>query len=179
MESEVVREIIQRPIGNRKRPKEATIDAIQGRHRRMAQLAAVGMTVGQIAKQLDMTVHGVKYAMKSPIVSQHVRALQAAGDQQAINVHDEIKRMLPACLEVLETCVTDEELPMKLRSDRAIQVLSMAGYGPQKNVNVRGQMQHAFLTAEQIDELKAAADRALDNGITLVDEEEAIDVSPA
>lgn len=179
MNNEAVREVIQRPIGNRKRPKEATIDAVQGRHRRMAQLVAVGMTVGQIAKQLDMTPQGVKWAMKSPIVSQHVKALQAAGDQNAINVHDEIKKMLPSCLEVLEECVTNEELPMKLRSDRAIQVLAIAGYSPQKNVNVRAQMQHAFLTSEQIDELKEAADRALNNSITLVDEEEAIDVSAA
>lgn len=174
-----VEEIIQRRKGNRKRPEAATIDDITGRHRKIAQLVAVGLTVAQIAERLGVTKQAVAYALKSPIVSQHVKALQTGNDRQAMDVHAEIKKMLPSCIEVLNDCITDDEQPMKLRSDRALQVLAIAGYGPQKNVNVRAQMQHAFLTPDQINELKAEADRAMNNGVELIDEEDVIDVSPA
>lgn len=158
-------EPIKRSRGNRPRPEAATIDDILTRHRIIAQQAVCGLTPLQIANNVGMTVAGVRTVLKSPIVAQHVKTIQAKDDETAFNVHAEIQALLPTALEVLKESL-DEEHPITVRRDSALKLLGIAGYGERKNVHVSGGLNHAVLTAEQISKL---VERAADAQISYVE----------
>ena len=150
---------IKRPRGNRPRPEAATIDDVLTRHRLIAQQAVCGMTPKQIADSVGMTMAGVRNVLRSPVVAQHVKAMQAREDEKAYDVHAEIRALLPTALEVLEESL-DAEYPITVRRDTALKLLGMAGYGERKQVHVSGGLNHNVLTQEQIQQLVARAAEA-------------------
>lgn len=156
---------IKRSKGNIPRSEAATIDSVMTRHRIIAQQAVCGLTPSQIAKNVGMTMAGVRSVLKSPIVSQHIKAIQAADDEKAFNVHAEIQALLPSALAVLEESL-DEEHPITVRRDTAFKLLGIAGYGERKNVHVSGGLNHAVLTAEQISKL---VERAAESNMITVE----------
>lgn len=150
---------IKRDKGNRKRSEAATIDNVLTRHRIIAQQAVCGLTPSQIAKNVGMSMAGVRNVLQSPIVSQHIKTIQAQDDQASFNVHAEIRAMLPSALKVLEESL-DYEHPITVRRDTALKLLGIAGYAEKKNVHVSGGLNHAVLTAEQISKLVSRAEEA-------------------
>ena len=98
---------IKRRRGNRPRPKAATIDDVLTRHRIIAQQAVCGLTPSQIAKNVGMTMAGVRAVLQSPVVSQHIKAIQSKADVEAFNVHAEIQALLPSALQVLEESLNE------------------------------------------------------------------------
>lgn len=150
---------IKRRRGNRPRPKAATIDDVLTRHRIIAQQAVCGLTPSQIAKNVGMTMAGVRTVLQSPVVSQHIKAIQSKADVEAFNVHAEIQALLPSALQVLEESL-NEEHPITVRRDTAFKLLGIAGYSERKNVHVSGGLNHAVLTTEQISKLVERASEA-------------------
>jgi len=156
---------IKRRRGNRPRSEAATIDSVMTRHRIIAQQAVCGLTPAQIARNVGMTMAGVRVVLQSPIVSQHIKAIQKQGDEKAFNVNAEIQALLPSALEVLEESLSEEH-PITVRRDTAFKLLGIAGYSERKNVHVSGGLNHAVLTAEQISKL---VERATESNMIAVE----------
>jgi hypothetical protein len=123
-------------------------------HHEITRRLLLGLKSKDIAQDLGVTEAVVSYTKNSHLVQQQLSLMQGARDAECVDAAVEIKRLVPKALRILEEVLDSESHPMlKLRAasdvlDREI---------PKKQ---RFEHAHAFLTAEQITEIKNRAREA-------------------
>ena len=122
------------------------------RHHEIARMLLLGLSDAEVAKQAGISTNYVSTVRRSPVVKEQLTILRAARDRESVDVAIQIQEALPKCIEFLTETITSEDVSAMLKSKNAFGLLSMGGFGPTKNVSVKGV--HAVLTAEDISEIK-------------------------
>lgn len=128
------------------------------KHHEIARMLLLGMSDADVAKQAGISTGYVSTVRRSPVVMEQLTILRAARDRECVDVAIQIQEALPKCIEFLTETITGADVSAVLKSKNAFGLLSLGGFGPSKNISVKGV--HAVLTAEDIAEIK-------DRGISL------------
>lgn len=112
--------------------------AVRAKHRRVAQLIAMGYKNTAIAGILQCTPQNISDIRNSPMIQSLVHEIQSGQDEQAKTIADEITRMQPKALAVLEEVIDDldDQCGYSLRSKVAMHMLALGGHSPVKKVDV-------------------------------------------
>jgi hypothetical protein len=135
------------PTGHRK----YQIQQIWEIHHEIMRRLLLGIDSKDIAQDLGVTEVMVSYTKNSHLVQQQLSIMQGARDAETIDAAVEIKKLVPKALRVMEEILDSEgQAHLKLRA--ASDVLDREL--PRK---IRTENIHAFLTSEQIEEIKSRA----------------------
>lgn len=123
-------------------------------HHEITRLLLIGMKEVDIARQLSVTPAMVSYTKNSAVVKRQLALLQGARDLDAVDISQRIKELLPKAVDKLEELLDNsqnESIQYKVAAD----VLDRGGHGAVKMF--QGQVAHAVLTKQDIDEIKQRA----------------------
>ena len=143
--------------------KPYQIEQLWDIHHEILRLALIGNKPVEIAAHLGVSPAMVSYTLRSPIAARQLECMHADRDGSAIKVAEEIKKLAPRAVEVLEELLDDPLPNMKLAA--AKDILDRAGYAAVRLV--KAEVQHSHFTSEEISEIKQ---RARDIGL-LIDAE--------
>jgi len=132
-----------------------TIAEMSQRHHEIARLLVLGKSNKEIAKLLNVSTAMVSNVRNSPQVREQMGFLSAKKDTAIVAISEQIAEALPKCVKYLTDTIDDETVSDSLKSRNAFGLLASGGYGPSKNVNVRGV--HAVLTPDDIKEIRDQA----------------------
>lgn len=138
------------PTGNRR----YNIELIQNRHQEIIRYLVLGWKHGDIATYLNCTPQNVSDVANSPLAKAQIDKLQAGRNDSTMEIQEEIIKMAPKAIEVLNDTLTSE-YEQKLKVTVAQDVLDRAGFKAASTLNVRGQ--HLHMTTEDIEKLKQRA----------------------
>lgn len=135
-------------------PKTWRVTEMSERHHEIARLLLLGGSGKDIARQLNVTPQMVSMVKSSPPVQEHLALLGAERDRETIDIAQQIQEALPKCLALLNGQIDDDsgKVSPSLKSKNAFGLMSIGGFGPSKNVNVKAA--YAVLSAEDIVEIK-------------------------
>ena len=139
-------------------------------HHEICRLAMAGMKQVDIARVLGITEVSVSTCLNSAVVKQHLHVMRLAKDSAALDVAKKIEEMQPKAAKVLDAVLEGEtDANTRLKVEVAKDVLDRGGHGAPKIV--KGEIAHAFLTAQDIEDIKqkARASRAIATSIEVVD----------
>ena len=140
----------------------------------IARLLVLGMSNVDIAKHLGVSQIMVSNVRNSPVVQEQMKFLSAKKDAKVVQISERIAEALPKCVDYLIGTIDDEGVQDSIKSKNAFGLLAAGGYGPTKNLNVKGT--HAILTANDIKEIREQAENiGISNGIVLDMEQEEIE----
>lgn len=122
------------------------------KHHEIARMLLLGMSNKEVAKEAKISSEYVSNIKRSPVVQEQLTILRAARDRESVDVAIQIQEALPKCIEFLTETITSEDVSAMLKSKNAFGLLSLGGFAPSKNINVKGV--HAVLTADDIAEIK-------------------------
>lgn len=123
-------------------------------HHEIARRLLLGHKNSDIALDLGITEAVVSYTKNSLLVQRQLDLMRGARDAEVVDAAIEIKRLVPKALRIMEEILDSDgqaHLKLKVASD----VLDREV--PKKQ---RFEHAHAFLTAEQIEEIKTRAKMA-------------------
>jgi DNA-binding transcriptional MerR regulator len=137
------------------------IQEIQQHHRRILELRALGLQISDIAREVGMTPQQVGNVVNSPISRKRLSEMQSAQEQRSIEARGRLQEMMPRAIEVLNDILEDPEqiIPIHTRLKAATEVLSRGGVGPESVI--KGEVIHAHLTLDEIEQIKARAKETL------------------
>lgn len=138
------------PSGEKARTYRVT--EMTDKHHEVARLLLLGLNNQEVAKEAGITSEYVSTIRNSPVVKEQLTILRAARDKECVDVAVQIQEALPKCIEFLTETITGNGISAMLKSKNAFGLLSLGGFGPSKNISVRGV--HAVLTAEDIAEIR-------------------------
>lgn len=125
-------------------------------HHEIIRLSLIGMKAVDIAKQLDITEASVSNCLNSSIAKEHLHIMKMARDAHSIDVAKQIQELAPKALEILESVIKgDVDATVGQKIGVAEDVLDRAGFVPPRII--KGEMLHAHLTADDIEEIKKSA----------------------
>lgn len=132
--------------------------ALNTRHRLIIQMHVQGYQHKEIAQRLGITEPVVRYTLESEIGREQVQAMMEAGDVEAVNVREEISRLAPVALRVLEDVVNGDEptASVSLRVKTAQDLLDRAGHGAVHRVDA----EHRFGYLNELEKIKDRAKRS-------------------
>lgn len=133
-----------------------TVAEMSSRHHEIARLLVMGMSNVDVARTLGTTPQMVTNVRNSPVVQEQIKFLSAKKDAETVRLTERIAKALPRCVEYLTNTIEDSDLSDSLRSKNAFGLMAAGGYGPTKNINVKGT--HAILTAKDIQEIRDHAE---------------------
>ncbi len=141
---------------------------LSARHKQMARLLVGGHSQSEIGRLLNMHKSTVSRYVRDPLVVQEMKRLQEVADTNAVacvpGIPDKIKEAAQKGINVLLEILADERMTpeiQKIKLNAALEVLSRAGYGAVKQVQVDQRSVSTHFTSEDIDEIKR---RAIENG---------------
>jgi len=162
---------------NRMQPEEHNIMAntknitLSPRHQQIARLLVGGYTQTKISKTMGLHKSTVSRLIRRPEVASEVKRLQEMADVNATTsvpgMPDKISegayKSIQVLMEILEDERTDPAM-MKIKAVVAQDLLSRAGYGPIKQIDVRQEQVSSYFTREDLDELfrRAKAEEQLE-----------------
>jgi len=139
------------------RPRE--LKTIQERHHEIIRRLMLGQSNVRIADALGITKEDVSLVRNSPIVQKQLGTLHAVRDQQTINVSRQIRDLAPASIkllgEIIEGKGVGESAALSLRAKVAQDNLDRSGHPRQ--TNIRSENVHAFVTRQDIEDIKQRA----------------------
>lgn len=135
-------------------PKTWRVTEMNERHHEIARLLLLGGSGKDIARQLNVTPQMVSMVKSSPPVQEHLALLGAERDKETVDLAQQIQDTLPKCIALLSEQIDDVSgsISPSLKSKNAFGLMSVGGYGPSKNLNVKAA--YAVLSAEDIAEIK-------------------------
>jgi len=150
--------------------KVFTVAEMSARHHEIARLLVLGKKNVEVAKILGVSPMMVSNVRNSPQVIEQMSFLSAKKDAAVVEISEQIAEALPKCVKFLADSIEDENVSDHLRSRNAFGLLASGGYGPSKNVNIKGV--HAILSADDIRDIRnQAAEIGIASGIVLENEE--------
>lgn len=137
---------------SRYNPKE-----LGARQREVIRLELLGASVTDIAEQMGISRHAVRYILASPLAMQMRQELQERRDDAVVDVSSKLAEMCPKALEVMQDTLEGQfkDAGAALRNRVAMEVLDRCGYG--KIVRTQNTNLNASLTAEEIIALRQRA----------------------
>ena len=155
----------------------ASPDTMIDRHRRIAQLAALGQTNEQIAEIVDMHPGTVGAIKRQPAVQLVTAILQRKEDAEVRNVTERIALFADEAFTVVQEAVRDNDVPVMERAKMAMKALALAGHSPVHKVAVKSM--HVALTRDDVKGLLARADQCgmlaesapnVDDALSMIDQ---------
>jgi predicted transcriptional regulator len=143
--------------------KPYAIEQLWDIHHEILRLALMGNKQIDIARHLNISPVMVSYTLRSPIAAQQLECMHADRNGRAMVIAEEIKKLAPRAVEVLEELLDDPLPNMKLAA--AKDILDRAGHAAVRVI--KADVQHTHFTSDEINEIKQ---RAKDIGL-LVDAE--------
>jgi predicted transcriptional regulator len=129
-------------------------------HHEILRLALMGNKSVDIAAHLNISPVMVSYTLRSPLAARQLECMQADRDKKAIIVADEIRKLAPKALEVMEELL-DDALP-NIKLSAAKDILDRAGHAAVRVI--KADVQHSHFTSDEISEIKQ---RAKDIGLLI------------
>ena len=141
--------------------KTPLADRLSATHREVARLHIMGLTITQIAKQLDMSQAAVRTIVQNDIFKAHIAQLQGRMDTQLLENRRKLYDLVPQAISTLGELVEHGEDRVRLGAAKA--VLDYSGFTPPTlNLSVIQQAgsgaataaNGALFSAEEIEALK-------------------------
>lgn len=127
------------------------------KHREIIRLYTLGADIHEIAEQMGVGRHTVRYIINSPLGLQMRQELQKRRDDEVSTVSERLAQMAPKALRLMESAMEGKEegasLPLRIRICESF--LDRAGYGKvikSQNTNI-----NTALTADEIIDLQRRA----------------------
>lgn len=131
-------------------------------HHEIARRIVIGQKNVEIAEALGVSAQMVSNVRNSPVVQEHISIMRGARDADTVDLAREIKEIAPEALTLLKDIIKGDDqgqgAPLGLRARTAENMLARVGHGVPKVV--KSENVHAFLTTEDIEDIKR---RALSN----------------
>jgi len=144
------------------------IQAVRNRHHEIVRLVVLGWDNKRIAKQLGIGAQNVSDVKNSPLGARSIMILQARRDANTVSLakmlENDVPKNFDLIMQVRDGSIksdSDLYIPIQLRMLAATKLLDREGYGPTKSVT--GKFVHAFLTGDDIEDIKKRADVASAN----------------
>ena len=153
--------------------KTHDIKQLWQRTHEILKLALLGYKPKKIAELLDITPQTVSNTLNSELGMQKLSAMRLERDVDAVDVAKEIERLYPQALKIYEQILNNEQAALSLRKEVADTVLMDIG-GHKAPTKIQGQVAHAFLTSQELDEIKKrgrAAALASGNAVDCIEAE--------
>jgi hypothetical protein len=131
-------------------------------HHEIMRLKILGWKNSEIAAHLQVTEVTVSNCTNSELAKRQIEVMTGARDKQTTDVLAEIKAMAPKALKVLDEILSSEEAPGRLQKETAFGVIDYIVPKTLRTENL-----HAYLTKEDIDDIKR---RAKEGGPLMVEE---------
>ncbi len=115
--------------GGYKSPK---INYLWPHHKTMARMVVAGATPGEVAATMGFSKGQVSRVMGSPAFQSEIARLECGADEVAIDLHEDIKKIAPRALEVLDGHINMEPETIQektLQQRAAFDILDRGGYG--------------------------------------------------
>ena len=120
-----------------RRGNASSPDTMIEKHRRIAQLVALGYDNNTIAQMVDMQPGTVSMIKRQPAVQLVTAVLTRKEDSNVIQVTEKIAQFADTAFEVVKQAVTDEDTPILDRARLAFKALAIAGHSPVHKVAVK------------------------------------------
>jgi hypothetical protein len=121
--------------------KSPHIEAARPHHRSMARdMVAGGLRPGELAKLYGMSPSQVSVITNSPAFHAELKRLEDGADVAAMDVRDEIARMVPKAVENLHDDLdmdVENHLERQVRQKASLEVLSIAGIKPSSHGGIK------------------------------------------
>jgi len=135
------------------------------------RLALLGHKSTKIAELLDITPQTVSNTLNSDLGMRKLSAMRLERDAGSVDMAKEVNKLLPKALKVYEQLLDDEKASAALRKETADTiVLDIAGH--RSPAKISGQIAHAHVTLQEIEEIKKRGRAALSDVIDITPNEE-------
>jgi DNA-binding transcriptional MerR regulator len=146
--------------------KITTYHRIREQHHTMKRMTLLGCPIKEIAATCECTERTVINVLNSPIMKRELELMRACLDKKAIDIAEEVQRLAPQAVVVLQEILEDDTAPIHLRARVAMDNLSRNGISPV----MRGSLSiNHTLNGEEIDQIKRRAYEAGMRNGTLID----------
>jgi len=149
------------------------------KHQQLARLLVGGHSQAEICRLLGMHKTTVSRLARDPLVAQEVKRLQKLADMNSAicvpGMTGKIAESAHKGMEVLETILADERSDpdiMKLKANVALELLSRAGFGPIKQLNVKQATMTTHFTLDSIEEIKQRAKELFGRSVAVLPDKE-------
>lgn len=151
------------PSGRRK----YQLQALHPIHTEICRRLTVGDKAKDIAADLNCTTAMISYTKNSILGQMRMAELCSERDEETVDVLKEIQKHAEKAVNILGSVLDNEDdnAPLLLRVRVSQDILDRAGYGAVKHIEGRFGHLHAYLSPEQIEELKQ---RGVEMGIVAV-----------
>jgi len=134
------------------------------RHQQLARLLVGGHAQSEIARVLSVHKSTVSRLVRDPLVIGEIQRLQEMADVHSTacvpgipeKIQEGAHMSAKVLIEILEDERDDPEM-LRLKANVSLELLSRAGYGPIRQVKVEQASFSAYLTKEDIEEIKRRA----------------------
>ena len=140
------------------------LKSLTSRHQQLARLLVGGYSQSEIGRTLNLHKSTVSRLVKQPLVAAEVNRIKELADVSTATsvpgMPDKISEGACKSIQVLMDILDDERTEpfiLKIKALVAQDLLSRAGYGPIKQIDVRQEMVSAHFTREDLDELQRRA----------------------
>ncbi len=144
-------------------------------HHEIARRLVLGQKGTQIAKDLSISPATVTLVKNSPIVREQMGILSGARDKRTVDIRAEIEELAPRCVDVIRNQLEDEQVSAHLKSKNAFSLLSIVGFSPVRNVNVKSVS--AILSGEDIERINAKATEARQRALEVLVDQDVIEAT--
>ena len=134
---------------------------LSSRHQQLARLLVGGYSQAEISRTLSLHKSTVSRLVKQPLIAAEVKRLKEFADISTATsvpgMPDKISEGATRSIQVLMDILADERSEpaiMKVKALVAQDLLSRAGYGPVKQIDIRQESVSAHFTSEDIEGLK-------------------------
>lgn len=137
--------------------KEHDLKKMNERHHQIARYKLLGYKDKEIATKLNITPQSVGQVSRSTLVKSKVEVLRGSKDAKAMTIMDDIEKILPDAVKLMQEFVNGGELfegEQYSSADRALQLkagkdlLGIGGYSPVKRTESRAVT--ATLTSDEV-----------------------------
>lgn len=135
--------------------EDVDVKKVMNMHHEIVRLVVLGMKDVDIANVLGCTTATIRNVKKNPIVRDRIERLNGVRDYNAVDIGTRLREIAQDAVEVIADTILDENISLAVRAEKGFKVLDRVGHGPVHNV--RGQIAHAMLTKDDIEEIKQRA----------------------
>lgn len=147
------------PLDITRRAETTDVKKVMNMHHEIVRLMVLGYKDVDIARTLDCTPATIRNVRKNPIIQQRLREMNLERDKSAVEMGSRLREIAVDAVDVIEEAINDDSLSLSVRADKGFKVLDRIGFGPVHNI--KGQVNHALFTREDIEDIKRRAREAM------------------
>ena len=150
--------------------KSPAVNAQWPHHRHMARLVVEGHTPHEIAQLTGFTPAHISKILGSPSFQAEILRLESKAEENAVNVHEEIKKIAERAVEILDKNIqapATSDSDKRLQQAAAFDILDRAGYGKTEFHTTRNFHLHA-----RVGDVRKMTTEDLQDDISLLLEED-------